>query len=57
MRRAGKVSRTGQIRNEYKILIGKYEGNKPHGIRGERSEDNIKMDPREMGTRDSFPWG
>jgi hypothetical protein len=37
------------IRNAYKILVGKSEGNRPFGIPWHRWEDDIKMDLGEMG--------
>jgi len=39
----------GEIRNIYKILDGKHEGNRPLGKRRRRWEDNIGMDVREKG--------
>jgi hypothetical protein len=38
----------GEIRNAYKILVGKPEGKKPLGRRRRRWEDNIKMVLKEM---------
>jgi hypothetical protein len=38
-------------RNAYRILVGKPEGKKPLGRPRCRWEDNIKMDPIEIG------WG
>jgi hypothetical protein len=38
-------------RNEYRILVGKPEGKKPLGRPRLRSEDDIKMNLREIG------WG
>jgi hypothetical protein len=38
----------GEIRNEYKILVGKPEGTRPRGRFGRRWEDNIRMDLMEM---------
>jgi hypothetical protein len=34
----------GEMKNEYKILVGKTEGKKPHG-----RHRHIKMDLREVG--------
>jgi hypothetical protein len=36
----------------YKILVGKPEGKGPLGRPNRKSEDNIKMDLREIGWRD-----
>jgi hypothetical protein len=38
-------------RNAYRILVGKPEGKRPLGRPRHRSEDNIKIDLREIG------WG
>jgi hypothetical protein len=45
----GYVTRMGEMRNAYKILVGKPEGKNPLGILGRRREDNIRMDLREVG--------
>jgi hypothetical protein len=44
----GHVERTGEIRNAYKIFVGKPKENRP--LRGHRCrlEYNIKMDLKEM---------
>jgi len=42
MRYAVYVARLGQMRNAYKILVGKPEGKRPHGSPRCNSEDNIK---------------
>jgi hypothetical protein len=47
---AGHVTRIGLKRNAYRVSMGKPEGEKPQG-RASRWEDNIKMNPREIG------WG
>jgi len=39
----------GEMRNAYKILVGKPEGKSPLGILRRRWEDNTRMDLREMG--------
>jgi hypothetical protein len=39
------------VRNAYRVLVGKHEGNKQLGRPRRRWEDTIKMDLREMG------WG
>jgi hypothetical protein len=51
MRRAGHVARIGAKRNAYRILVGKPEGKIPLGRPKRRWEDNIIMNPREIG------WG
>jgi hypothetical protein len=38
-----------EMRNEYKILVGKPEGERPLGRSRRRWEDNIKMDLGEIG--------
>jgi hypothetical protein len=43
MRWTGYVACMGDMRNGYKILVGKFEGKKPH-----KWEDNIKMEFREV---------
>jgi hypothetical protein len=42
--------RMGEMRNVhvYKVLVGKPEGKRPFGRLGYRSEDNIRMDLREI---------
>ena len=49
MRRAGHVARMGERRGVYSVLIGKPEGRRPLGRPRLRWEDNIKMDPQEVG--------
>jgi hypothetical protein len=48
---AGHVSRMGEKRNAYRILVGKPVGKRPLGRPRRRWEDNIKMDLSEIG------WG
>jgi hypothetical protein len=48
---AGHVARMGEERGAYRILVGRPEGRRPLGRSRCRSEDNIKMDIREVG------WG
>jgi hypothetical protein len=48
MRWAGHVTRMGEIRNSYKILIEKPEGKRPLWRPRRRWEHNIRMDHREM---------
>jgi hypothetical protein len=43
------VARMGEIRNAYKILVGKPEGKRPFERPGRRWEENIIMDLRETG--------
>jgi hypothetical protein len=38
----------GRLRNAYKILIGKPEGNRPFRKLRRMWEDNIRIDPREV---------
>jgi hypothetical protein len=38
-----------EMRNAYKILVGKPEGKRPLGIPRRRWKDNIRMDLREIG--------
>jgi len=49
MRWAGHVTRMGERRGVYRVLVGKPEGNKSLGRPRRRWEDNIKMDPQEIG--------
>jgi hypothetical protein len=44
--------RVGEVRNAYKILVGKPEGKRPLGRPGRRWEDNIRMNFREIGWED-----
>jgi len=48
MRWVGHVACTGEMRNVYKILVGKSEGKRPLGRPRHRWEDNIRMDLREI---------
>ena len=43
MRPAGHVTRTGDRRGVYRVLVGKPEGKRPLGRPRRRWEDNIKM--------------
>jgi hypothetical protein len=43
MRWTGHFARIGEIRNAYKILVGKPEGKRPLGIPRRRWEHNIKI--------------
>jgi hypothetical protein len=49
MRWAGHVTRMGEKRNVYSLLVGKTEGKRPLGRPRRRWIDNIKMDLSEMG--------
>jgi hypothetical protein len=49
MRWAGHVARMGEMRNVYRLLVGKPEGKRPLGRPRRRWIDNIKMDLLEIG--------
>ena len=49
MRLTGKVVRMGDGKLVYRVLVGKPDGKRPPGIPRHRWEDNIKMDPQEVG--------
>ena len=49
MRCAGHVARMGERRGICRIVVGKPEGNRPHGRPRHRWEDNIKMYLQEVG--------
>jgi hypothetical protein len=51
LRWAGYVARMGEKRGAYRILVGRPEGRRPLGRTRRGWEDNIKMDPQEVG------WG
>jgi hypothetical protein len=54
MRWVERVAGTGEMRNSYTTLVAKPKGKRPFGRRRRRWEDNIRMDPRELGkSRDS----
>jgi prepilin-type processing-associated H-X9-DG protein len=40
----GHVARVGENQNEYRVLVGKPEGNRPLRLPTHRWEDNIKID-------------
>jgi hypothetical protein len=44
----GACSTNGEIRNAYRILVGKPEGKRPLGRYRRRWEDNIRMDLGEI---------
>jgi hypothetical protein len=48
MRWAGHVTRMGEKRNAYRILVGKPEGRRSLGRPRRRWEDNIRMKLREI---------
>ena len=48
MRWAGHVSRMGEGRGVYRVLVGKPERKRPLGKPRRRWEDNIKMDLQEV---------
>jgi hypothetical protein len=55
MRWAGHVTRMGEGRSVYRVLVGRSEGKRPLGRPRRRWEDNIKMDLRELGI-DEANW-
>jgi transcription termination factor 2 len=52
---AGHVTRVGEGRGVYKILVVRLEGKRPLGRPRRRWKDNIKMDLREIGI-DGANW-
>ena len=48
---AGHVSRMGEERRVYRVLLGKSEGRRPLGRPRRRWVDNIRMDLQEVGYR------
>jgi hypothetical protein len=59
MRWAGHVSRVGEGRNVYRVLVGKPEGKKPLEKPRRRWKDAIKMDVRSLageGVWSGFTW-
>jgi hypothetical protein len=55
MRWVGHVTRMGEWRGVYRVLVGRPEGKRPLGRPRHRWEDNIKMDLREIGI-DGANW-
>jgi hypothetical protein len=55
MRWAGHVVRMGEMRNAYRILVGKSEGKRPLGRPRRRWVDNMNMDLREIRW-DGMDW-
>jgi hypothetical protein len=49
MRWVGQIANMGDMRNAYKILVGKPEGKRPLGRSRCRWEDSIRMDLVERG--------
>jgi hypothetical protein len=49
MRWVRRVACGGERRGEYRVLVGRPEGNRPLGRPRHRCEDNIKMDLQEVG--------
>ena len=45
----GHVARNGERSVTYRVLVGKLEGKRPHGIPSCRWEDDIKMHNKEIG--------
>jgi hypothetical protein len=58
MRWAGHVTRMGEGRGIYRVLVGGPEDKRPLGRPRLRWDDNIKMDLREIGSiwRTGFGW-
>ena len=46
---AGHVARMVERRSVYRVLVRKSEGKRPFGRPRRRWEDNIKMNPQEVG--------
>jgi hypothetical protein len=55
MKWVGHVTRKGEGRGVYRILVGRSEGKRPLGRPRRRWDDNIKMDLREIGI-DGVNW-
>ena len=51
MRWMGHVTRMGEWRGVYRVLVGRPEGKRPLGRPRRRWEDNIKMDLQEVECR------
>jgi hypothetical protein len=49
MRWAGRITRMGERRDAYRVLVGKHEGKRQLETIRSRWEDNIKMDLQEVG--------
>ena len=46
---AGNIARMEELRNVFRVLVGKPENKRPLGRPRRRWKDNIKMDLREVG--------
>jgi hypothetical protein len=55
MRWAGRAARMWERKGVYRVLVGKPEGKRPLGRPRRGWEDDIKMDPREVGCG-SMDW-
>ena len=56
MRWVGHLTRTGERRGAYRVLVGKPEGKRPLGRPRRRWEDNIKLDFQEVGWGRGIVW-
>ena len=56
IRRAGNVTRTGESRDSYRVLVGKLERKRPLGRPRHRWKDNIRMDLKEVGWDGGMDW-
>jgi hypothetical protein len=56
MRWVGHVVHMEEMRNAYKILVGKPDGKILFGTHRHRCEDNIKIDFREIGMMEGIDW-
>jgi hypothetical protein len=54
MRWAGHVTRMGEGRGAYRVLVGRPEGKRPLRRPRRRWDDNIKLDLRETGSSDGL---
>jgi hypothetical protein len=52
MRWAVHVALMGEVGNVYRVLVGKFEGNRPLGRPRRRWKNGIKMDLRKIGWKD-----
>jgi len=52
---AGHVTRMGEMRGAYRVLVGKPEGKRPLGGPRRRWEDDFKMDLQQVGCG-SMDW-
>ena len=49
MKWVGHIAYVGEKKGVHRVLVGKLEGKRPLGRPRHRQEDNIKMDPQEVG--------